>query len=403
MGQPYDVFFIIGTVLILGFITSRIFERTKFPDVILLMFVGMLLGPVFNVVKIEGTISTLAPYIGTLALIIILFDGGLNLNLFKVLTSLAKASGFTLLVFILSVVFLGISMKLIFGWTYLEGLLLGTIVGGTSSAIVIPIASKLSMSEDSKIILSLESVLNDSLCIITALALIEIISLGTVDLRNTAGALASAFSSASVIAVVFAVFWIGILNRLYIKQVRYSMTLAVAFILYSVVELVRSNGAIAIFVFALLLGNFSELAKRLRIKEEFTLDTTLRAFQVEVSFFVRTFFFIFTGLIFNIAALNSTILTIAWVVFLTLLIARILGVKALVKSDKKIALFEKSIISMMPRGLVAAVLASMPLAAGIKIPYFAEIVFSIIILTNLATTVGVFIAERRRVATTKLA
>ncbi len=392
----YDVFFILGAVLILGFIASQIFERTRFPDVLLLMFVGMLLGPVLKIVPITGAVSALAPYIGTLALIIILFDGGLNLNLFKVLTSLAKSSGFTLMVFILNVVFLGILMKFIFGWTYLEGLLLGTVVGGTSSAIVIPLASKLSMSEDSKIMLSLESVLNDSLCIIVALALIEIISLGTVDLRNTAGALASAFSSASVIAIVFAIFWIGILNRLYVKQVEFSLTLAVAFILYSVVELVKGNGAIAIFIFALLLGNFSELAKRLRIKGEFALDITMRAFQVEVSFFVRTFFFIFTGLMFNIDALNSTTLTMAWVVFMALLIARILGVKALVKSDKNIAPFEKSIISMMPRGLVAAVLASMPLAAGIVIPYFVEIVFSIIILTNLATTFGVFIIERKK-------
>ncbi len=400
----YDVFFVIGAVLIIGFITSQIFERTKFPDVVILMFVGMLLGPIFKVVSVEGPISTFAPYIGTLALIIILFDGGLNLNLFKVLTSLAKSSGFTLLVFILNVVFLGILMKLIFGWTYLEGLLLGTVLGGTSSAIVIPLASRLSMSEDSKIMLSLESVLNDSLCIIVALALIEIISLGTVDLRNTAGALATAFSSASVIAIVFAIFWIGILNRLYVKQVEYSLTLAVAFILYSVVELVKGNGAIAIFIFALLLGNFSELAKRLRIKGEFALDISLRAFQVEVSFFVRTFFFIFTGLMFNIDALNSTTLTMAWIIFIALLIARILGVKALVKSDKTFAPFEKSIISMMPRGLVAAVLASMPLAAGIVIPYFVEIVFSIIILTNLATTFGVFAIERKMgIKTPKLA
>lgn len=399
----YDVFFILGAVLVLGFITSQIFERTRFPDVLLLMFVGMLLGPVLKIVPITGAVSALAPYMGTLALIIILFDGGLNLNLFKVLTSLAKSSGFTLLVFILNVVFLGILMKLIFSWTYLEGLLLGTVLGGTSSAIVIPLASRLSMSEDSKIMLSLESVLNDSLCIISALALIEIISLGTVDLRNTAGALASAFSSASVLAILFAIFWIGILNRLYVKQVEYSLTLAVAFILYSVVELVKGNGAIAIFIFALLLGNFSELAKRLRIKGEFALDISLRAFQVEVSFFVRTFFFIFTGLMFNIAALNSTTLTMAWVIFMALLIARILGVKALVMNDKNFAPFEKSIISMMPRGLVAAVLASMPLAAGIAIPYFVEIVFSIIILTNLATTLGVFAIERKGAAKIKLA
>lgn len=396
MGQPYDVFFIIGAVLILGFITSKIFERTKFPDAVILMFVGMLMGPVLDIVSVEGPILTLAPYIGILALIIILFDGGLNLNLFRVLTALAKASGFTLLVFSLSVVFLGFSMKLIFGWTYLEGLLLGAVVGGTSSAIVIPIISKLSMSEESRVILSLESALTDALCVIVAIALIEVISMGTVNLRGTAGSLASAFSTAAVIAAVFAIFWIGIINKLYIKQVGYSMTLAVVFILYSIVELVKGNGAIAVLVFSLLLSNFNELAKRLKIKGEFALDTTLRAFQVEVSFFVRTFFFIFIGLMFNIKALNPTVLIMAWVIFIILMMARILGVKALVMRDENIAPFEKSLVSVMPRGLAAAVLASMPLAAGIEIKYFAEIVFSIIILTNLATTFGVFMIERKK-------
>ncbi len=307
-------------------------------------------------------------------LIIILFDGGLNLNLFKVLTALAKASGFTLLVFSLSVLFLGIFMKLVFGWTYLEGLLLGAVVGGTSSAIVIPIISKLTVSEESKVILSLESALTDALCVIAAIALIEVISMGVVNLRDTAGSLASAFSTAAVIAVIFAIFWIGIINKLYIKHVEYSLTLAVVFLLYSIVELVRGNGAIAVLVFSLLLSNFNELAKRLKIKGEFALNTTLRAFQVEVTFFVRTFFFIFIGLMFNTEA---------------------------VRSDKNIAPFEQLIISMMPRGLAAAVLASMPLAAGIRIPYFVEIVFSIIILTNLATTFGVFVIERKGAAKPK--
>lgn len=173
--------------------------------------------------------------------------------------------------------------------------------------------------------------------------------------------------------------------------------MAVVFILYSVVELVKGNGAIAVLVFALLLGNFSELAKRLNMKGEFTLDTTLRAFQVEVTFFVRTFFFIFTGMMFNTDALTSDILYLEGVVFLVLVVARILGVRILVMSDKKIAPSGKIITAMMARGLAAAVLAAMPLASGIKIPYFAEIVFSIIILTNLATTFGVFVLERKNV------
>jgi len=397
MGQPlYDVFFIIGAIIILGFITSQIFERTKFSNVILLMSAGMLLGPVLKIVRTEGPISVLAPYIGTLALIIILFEGGLNLNLFKVLTSLAKASGFAVLVISLSMVFLGILMHLIFGWTYLEGLLLGAVLGGTSEAIVIPFISKLTMNEDSKVILTLESTLTNPLCVIVALALIEIISTGTVNLRNTASSLASAFSIGMVVAAIFAIFWIGIINKLYMKQVGYSMTIAMVFILYSFVEAIGGNGATAILVFALLLGNFNELAKRLNLKGEFALDTTLRAFHGEVSFFVRTFFFIFVGLMFFIEALNSKALIMALAVFIVLIIARILGIKALIMTDKTIVPFKKSILSMMPRGLSAAVLSLMTLSAGIQIPYFAEIVFSIIILTNLTTTFSVFIIERKK-------
>lgn len=168
------------------------------------------------------------------------------------------------------------------------------------------------------------------------------------------------------------------------------------FILYSIVELVRGNGAIAVLVFALLLGNFSELARRLEIIGDFALNSTLRAFHAEVSFFVRTFFFIFTGLMFSTEALRSEVVKIAVIIFLILLIARLAGVGVLIMSDKRIAPYGKSIISMMPRGLAAAVLASMPLAAGIRIPYFAEIVFGIIILTNLATMIGVFVMERQR-------
>lgn len=399
----YDVFFIIGAVLIVGFFTSQIFERTKFPDILLLMFIGILLGPVLNLVSIEGAISSLAPYIGILALIIMLFDGGLNLNLVKVLTTLAKASGFTVLVFTMTVASLGIFMHFIFNWSYLEGMLLGAVVGGTSSAIVMSIISKLTIDEEPKVLLSLESALTDALCIVVAIALIEIISLGTMDVRNTGSSIASAFSTAAVIGAIFAIVWIGLLKKLYVKQVGYSLTLAVVFILYSVVELVRGNGAIAVLVFALLLGNFGEISKRLRVHGEFALDPTLRAFQVEVSFFVRTFFFIFTGLMFNLESMRSTALTMALAVFGIILLTRIIGVKLLVFRDRNMAHNEKAMISMMPRGLAAAVLASMPLAAGIIIPYFVEIVFSIIILTNMATAFGIFAVERKLAENARIA
>lgn len=394
----FEIFFIIGAVLILGFITSQIFERTKIPDIIILMFAGILFGSVLEVynINIKDPIVSMAPFIGTLALIILLFDGGLNLNLFKVLTALSKAAVFTVLVFIFTVLLVGISMSQFFGWPYLYGFLLGAVVGGTSSAVVLPLVSKLSMSEKSKVILSLESAMTDALCIIVSIALIEVIVLGTVDLRDTLGTIASAFSTAAVIGAIFAIFWVEAVSKVYIRQVGYTLTLAVVFILYSLVELVKSSGAIAVLVFALLLSNFNDIAKKVKMAGEFTLDTALHTCQVNVSFFVHTFFFIFVGLMINIDALrDATTLRMAAIIFIFILAARIAAVKLLVASDKVIAPFGTSMMLMMSRGLAAAVLASLPVQSGIMIPNFEEIAFSLIILTNLATTIAVFFLERR--------
>lgn len=54
------------------------------------------------------------------------------------------------------------------------------------------------------------------------------------------------------------------------------------------------------------------------------------------------------------------------------------------------------LITMMPRGLASAVLATLPASANIKgSENFIDYTFGIIIITNILMTVGVFIAEKR--------
>lgn len=52
------------------------------------------------------------------------------------------------------------------------------------------------------------------------------------------------------------------------------------------------------------------------------------------------------------------------------------------------------VVSMLPRGLAAAVLATMPLSSGIAIPDFQQIVFVVILLSNIAATIGIFLFDR---------
>src|SRR3989338_3249886 len=94
-----DVFLLVGVIIIAGYLSKLFFQKTKVPDVLLLMLLGVAVGPVLRVVDV-ALLSQAAPFIGVLALIFILFEGGLNLNVFKVLTELAGSTAFTLLTFL---------------------------------------------------------------------------------------------------------------------------------------------------------------------------------------------------------------------------------------------------------------------------------------------------------------
>jgi hypothetical protein len=56
---------------------------------------------------------------------------------------------------------------------------------------------------------------------------------------------------------------------------------------------------------------------------------------------------------------------------------------------------DKNIITiMLPRGLAAAVLATLPVANGIVINSFEQIIFTVIIVSNIVSTIGVFIFDK---------
>ncbi len=101
----YEAFLIIGLILIAGFLANAIFERTRVSQVLILIALGFLLGPASGVIDAQENpvLSGITPFVGILALIILLFDGGITLNVFSLVKVLPKATAFTLIVFILSV------------------------------------------------------------------------------------------------------------------------------------------------------------------------------------------------------------------------------------------------------------------------------------------------------------
>src|SRR6516164_7612074 len=71
---------VLGGLLALAFVANRLFRLTRVPDVIVLLAVGLFLGPVSGWLQ-PAPFRPITDTLGTLALILILFEGGLDLNL----------------------------------------------------------------------------------------------------------------------------------------------------------------------------------------------------------------------------------------------------------------------------------------------------------------------------------
>ncbi|MFH1780296.1 MAG: cation:proton antiporter [Candidatus Micrarchaeota archaeon] len=382
-----EVFLLVGAVLLLGFVSDLFFKETRIPGYLILMLTGILIGPVFNVVPPELFIP-LSSLVGTLALIIILFDAGLDLNITKVLSEVPSSALFTLLVFILSAAFTTGLLYFVFGWNFFHALLMAAVIGGTSSSVVIPVISKLKVSQEVSIMLSLESVVTDVLCIVTALVLINIINTSSFELDQVVQTLTATFTTAILFGFLFGVFWIRILHSFYGKSLGYMLTLAVLLVLYSVVELLGGSGAIGVLIFSLVLGNSTLIANLLKMGSDYKLEHTIKSTQTEITFFVTTFFFVFLGLIISPSVLELGAIGIALGIVFVLVLARFLVTTLLSFFNKAIATSKNLISFMMSRGLAAAVLAFLPLNQNppIVIPSFSEIVFLVIILTAFLST-----------------
>jgi cell volume regulation protein A len=413
--NAFTAFVAIGSIIAIGFVAAFIFERTKIPDLLILILLGVILGPLtltyFQIVFVpESVLEATAPYFAAVALMMILFDGGLNLSLRQVIRK-AHAIGVQTVVPFLGTVFaVAFVTVTILRFDPIVGLLLGAVLGGTSSAVVIGVVRVLQVGEDTKVVLTLESVLTDILCVVSVLAIIELIrggqgaSIAVVFLR-----LAQAFFVALGIGLAFGIGWLFLLRRASKKPFAYMLTIAMLFILYGVTESAGGSGAMASFVFGMILGNHEDLRKRLRLAWQFVVDERIKQFHAELSFVIRTFFFVFLGLVFTFeigGESASVFLAGVFAIFLAIAGVRLVTAYVTARMLHRPAGERRVLWTLMGRGLAAAVLASVPFTIpaftspattadlnyqAFMAPYearFLSITFFIIILTVVVTTLG---------------
>jgi cell volume regulation protein A len=380
---------VLGILFIIGFIGDYLFKKISFPDILVLLALGYVVGHVLHIVD-PAWVAPASPIIANLSLVIILFNGGLGLEFSQARASAPRAIALALLGIGASMILAAAFVYYLLGWDLMNSLLLGAIVGGTSPAIVMPLIGRAKVPAEISSLLHIESALNGALVIVIALVILEVMTVGATE--NLAPVIAKAIGMRFLlglgIGVAAGFAWLWVLTFIEGELYDDILTLAVLFLLCLAVESLKGSGAIFALVFGLILGNGMDFARFLRTKRTIEIHNTMMKFHSQISFLVKTFFFTYLGLMITFD--EPSVILPSIILSLALLVVRCIVVPIISIGNRSLLANKGILATMLPRGLSAAVVAEIAASSGIaNARLYPEIVIVVIVTTVIISAVGI--------------
>ena len=393
---------VLGGLLALAFVANRLFRLTRVPDVIVLLAVGLFLGPVSGWLQ-PAPFRPITDTLGTLALILILFEGGLDLNLRDTLRHFPGGVLLATLGYVLSVGLVALVVWERRDFTLVPALLVGAALGCTSSSIVLPVLQQMGIRDPLRVILLIDSSLGDVLAVTTVSVLLDFGTNSGPFVGGFLGRVTLKMMASVAAAILAGMLWSRVLPVLSEERFWQAVTFSVVLLLYASTEAFGHSGLLAVLAFGLTLANVRRIDPRLlgvifavqpSSKEH---HVELLAFYSEVAFLVRTFFFVLLGVVVDVRGLKGH----PWLTLGSLgalVVARAAAVRAsrwswgeIGPRDREIALW------VFPRGLITAVLASQVLnVRGSQFDFLPALAFATIVVTNILVIFGSIRAKRRQ-------
>ncbi|MCK4814398.1 cation:proton antiporter [bacterium] len=396
------VMLLLGGAVIISVVGHILFEYTGLPESVFMIILGVISGPILNIITPTG-LEPILPHIFTISILVILLESGLETQFIGTVDKMRDASIFTFIVLIVTSLLVGAFMYFFIGWEPLHSLLLGVICSGTSTLPVIYFTSRMSVNEDVKTLLVYESILND-VTLLTAVTLILQAMTMNINVGSTLVNLARHIFLAVMFGSIVAFIWASILIKFFREvYLRYISTLSVLTILYAITEMEKASGVLAALTFSLILGGLNDILKNsgLFYKRTLTifdpLESQLKSIvgmQREISFVVKNLFFLIMGIMFDLKSLNWNVMILAILLMTLMAVSRIISVGLISQRDGRYWNDILIISLMLPRGVTASLAAFMPFEMGVTIPLLKEIIVVLVMVTTITATLGFIILEK---------
>ncbi|HEY1357410.1 MAG TPA: potassium/proton antiporter [Thermoleophilaceae bacterium] len=256
-----------GALLALGIGATLVAGRVRVPGLVLFLGLGMAIGSEgLGLVDFGHSLDDveLARTVGVIALVLILFEGGLAAGWDEIRPVLAPSVALALFGTVATAVIVGLAASVLLDLSTLEGLLLGSIVAATDGAAVFSVLRGSSIERRLARVLEAESGLNDPVAVVLVLGLIDAIQ------KPDYGALDILLLEIEELAIGLAVgLAVGWLATQAFRRIRFGTTglypvasIAAAALSFGVADPLHGSGFLAVYVTGLMLGSAQIPARR---------------------------------------------------------------------------------------------------------------------------------------------
>ncbi|TCD21793.1 sodium:proton antiporter [Pedobacter psychrodurus] len=385
----YTILIVLSGLVIFSYLFDLVASKTKVPSVLLLLLLGIGLRLLVDNLKIHTfNFLSILPTLGTVGLILIVFEGSLELKYDRHKNKVIRSAFFSALSILLGTIV--VITSIIYQITHHN---LYTCIANAipfsviSSAIAIPSAAALNNTDKEFVIY--ESSFSDILGIIIFNFAITNHSI------NTSAFIGLGLSTFLILllSAIACVVLLYVMGKL-VHHIKFFLIIAILILVYAIGQSYHLSSLVLILSTGLFLNNADTIEnawfRSVFLYKNLTADLSqLYQLSAESAFILRTFFFVIFGFTMNIGDLNNKIiLANGFFILISIYLIRVVFLKIFKKENLS------PILYIAPRGLIS-ILLYFNLPASLKIPEVGTpFLFLVVLGSSIVMTLGITLSKR---------
>ncbi len=371
-----NVYVLIGAsvLVLISVVVSKISDRFGVPALLLFLILGMLAGSDgFGGIYFDD--PALAQSISMIALILILFSGGLGTEWDQVRPVIKESVLLATLGVLITALAVGLAASWLLGLSLLEGFLLGAIVSSTDAAAVFSVlrSKGISLKGNLKPLLELESGSNDPMAIFLTVGMIALITQPNLSAFSMIGLFFQQMLIGAGIGLGMGKVMLFLINRIKLgyEGLYPVLTLSIVFLTFGLADLMGGSGFLAVYLAGIVLR-----------QRDFLHQKSLTQFHDGLAWIMQITMFLTLGLLVFPSRLVPVMGVSLLIAGFLMFVARPLSV-FISLSPSALDWREKTFISWVGlRGAAPVILATFPLLAKLL---QADLIFNVVFFVVLTS------------------